>query len=360
MTCPHCGNAHAAGTLFCPETGKPIAQEASPAQPDVGVQQAPGALRTAGFPGGGKHVEPKGIGDLLTQAFELYKTHFVVLVLTCGIVLVPLGLIGGLIGMRGRGDPAVAELQARNERVQAKVKELSALQKKMAAASPDERKEYAEQAAQLQKEVQDDAQAQMGAAVGLIGKFVGYLLLALLLIPLQIIATYLAQAALIPVIGDRALGGNMDFKQAWALVMKRLVPLLVTSILGGLAIGIGILFCVLPGLVLAFLFAFSAPVVMLEHKSGVEALKRSQQLVKNHWLEVLLVGLVYAVTIGVVSWLLQRILGATLGPLVHPFVSAALFPLPTLALVLLYLDLRRVDEGVTEAELHQRMVGELV
>src|SRR4051812_40735310 len=195
MNCPHCNNVHAAGTLFCPETGKPIPQGGTPAQ----AGPAPPAMQPTGFPGGGQHVEPKGIGDLLTQAFELYTKHFVVLVITCGIVLVPLGLIGGFIGSRGAADPAVAGLQARAERVQASSKKIQALQKKMANASPDEQKEYAEEMARLQKDVLADAQAQMGAAAGMIGRLVGYLLLALLLIPLQIIATYLAQAALIPV-----------------------------------------------------------------------------------------------------------------------------------------------------------------
>jgi len=357
MNCPFCANVHAPGTLFCPETGKPIPQVATSAP--AGDVAAPRALRPAGFPGGGQHVEPKGIGELLTQAFELYKKHFVVLVITCGIVLIPLGLVGGLIGMRGAADPAVADLQARSERVQANAKKMQSIQRKMANASPDEQKEYAEQLGQMQKDILQDAQAQAGAALGMLGRLLGYLLLALLLIPLQIIATYLAQAALIPVVGDRALGGQMDFKQAWSLVLKRLVPLLVTSLLGGLAVGIGVLLCVLPGLILAFLFAFSAPIVMLENKSGVEALKRSKDLVKNHWLEVLLVGLVYAVVIGVVSFLVHRIFGGVFGGIIQPFVSAVLFPLPTLALVLLYLDVRRVDEGVTEAELHQKMVGQL-
>ena len=357
MNCPFCPNVHAPGTLFCPETGKPLPQAATSAP--AGALPGSAVLRPAGFPGGGQHVEPKGIGDLLSQAFELYKKHFVALVITCGIVLVPLGLVGSLFGMRGASDPAVADLQARSERVQANARKMESLQKKMANATPEERQEYAEQLGQMQKDILQETQAQGAAALGMLGRLLGYLLLALLLIPLQIIASYLAQAALIPVVGDRALGGSMDFKQAWGLVLKRLVPLLVTSILGGLAIGIGVLLCVIPGLILAFLFAFSAPVVMLENKSGVDALKRSKDLVKNHWLEVLLVGLVYAVIIGVVSFLVHRIFGVVFGGIIQPFVSAVLFPLPTLALVLLYLDVRRVDEGVTEAELHQKMVGQL-
>lgn len=358
MSCPYCLNSHTAGTLFCPETGKPIPQASAAPAVEEAQRSGPSALRPSGFGGGPRHVEPAGIAALLQKAFDLYKKHFVALAITCGIVLIPLGLVGGLIGLRAAADPAVGEMKDRSDRVQSKSREMQALQKKMANASPEEQQQQAQKMAALQKEMMEDARAQLGAATGMIARLVGYLLLALLLIPLQIIATWLAQAALIPVIGDRALGGSMQPGQAWSIVLKRIIPLVITAVLGGVLVGIGVILCVVPGLVLAFLFAFSAPIVMLEGKSGVDALKRSAQLVKNHWLEVLIVGFIYAIIIGVIGFTVRAILGGLVGSLLQPFINAALFPLPTLALVLLYLDVRKVDEGALDEDLHQSMVAQ--
>lgn len=348
MKCPHCGNQHAPGTLFCPETGKPIAQ--------LGAT-IPEAMTPPGV------VEPKGVAAHLAAAFELYRKHFVPLVLTAGIVLVPIGLIAGLLSSAMTTDAAVTGMQARGDRMQQHNRELRELQRKVQSGDADEQRAAAERIADLQRETVADARAMTAAAGGMLARLGAYVLLALLLIPLRIIAGYLAQAALIPMIGDRALGGNMSVGQAWAAVSRRVVPLVITSILAGLAVGIGLLLCVLPGIVLAFLFAFGAPVVMLEGKSAVDALKRSSQLVRNHWVDVLLVFIAYLVVVGIpsliVGWILTAIAGSLGASLIVPFLSAALFPLPTLMLVMLYLDLRRTDEGISEAELHQRMAGQL-
>jgi hypothetical protein len=354
MTCPHCGNWHEDGTQFCPQTGKPIAQEPSGAPAD-----GPSAMSPS-FAGQAASAEPKGVGVLLQEAVELYSKHFVALVITCGIVLIPVGLMaGGLAAVITPSGGEVANLQARSERMQERAKEMRDLQRTMHDGSPEEQDAARKRIQTLGRESARDAAAVTAAAGGMLARFAAFLLLAILLIPLQIIGTFLAQAALIPIVGDRALGGSMQWQQAWALVAKRIVPIVITSILAGLAVGLGLIACVVPGLVLGFLFALSTPVVMLEGKSGVDALKRSAALVKAHWVNVLIVLIVYALVIGISSAIVTAIFHGFLGIALARVVAAVLFPLPTLALVLLYLDLRRVDEGVTEGELHQKMTGQL-
>src|SRR6185436_8984624 len=117
----------------------------------------------------------------------------------------------------------------------------------------------------------------------------------------------LVQAALTMATADRLLGGHADWREHWALLMPRL-PLLASAVLpAALALAVGFLFFVLPGLVLSFLFLFVIPVVLLEQRSGAAALQRSYHLVRSDWLRVALMfvafGLSYAVAHAVAGWL---------------------------------------------------------
>jgi hypothetical protein len=62
-----------------------------------------------------------------------------------------------------------------------------------------------------------------------------------------------------------------------------LVPYLVASLLVGISVGIGILLCIIPGLILAFLFAFYGyAIVDGRTGDGIEAMKISWQLVSSN------------------------------------------------------------------------------
>jgi hypothetical protein len=190
----------------------------------------------------------------------------------------------------------------------------------------------------------------------MLARLAGYLLLALLIIPLQMIATFVAQAVVVPMVGSRALGGQMDPAGAWRVTLSRLVPLVITSILGSIAVGIGLMFCIIPGVIAAFLFSLTSLVVMLEGRSAIDALKRSSDLVKRHWIDVLLVLIVYAV-LGFAISMVFGIIGGVFGMLLGELARIALFPLPIIMTVLLYLDIRRVDEGIDAADLHRQLGG---
>lgn len=86
-----------------------------------------------------------------------------------------------------------------------------------------------------------------------------------------------------------------------------LVPYLIASILVGLAVGIGILLCILPGLILAFLFAFYGyAIVDGRTEDGLDAMKMSWKLVSSNvgsllllFILVLLINLVGALLCGI-------------------------------------------------------------
>jgi uncharacterized membrane protein len=83
-----------------------------------------------------------------------------------------------------------------------------------------------------------------------------------------------------------------------------LVPYLIASILVGLAVGVGIILCIIPGLILAFLFAFYGyAIVDGKTDDGIEAMKASWSLVSAN-VGALLAVFVLAFLINIVGALL--------------------------------------------------------
>ncbi|MEO8108086.1 MAG: hypothetical protein ABI720_12290, partial [Actinomycetes bacterium] len=78
------------------------------------------------------------------------------------------------------------------------------------------------------------------------------------------------------------------------------VPYLVASILVGLSVGIGLIFCIIPGLILGFLFAFYGyAIVDGRVDDGIEAMKTSWSLVSSNVGQLLLLFiLVILINIG--------------------------------------------------------------
>src|ERR1700693_862388 len=60
----------------------------------------------------------------------------------------------------------------------------------------------------------------------------------------------------------------MDWQAAWRVVIRNLPGLLVTSIFVFVGVVIGLMLCIVPGIVFGLLCAFTVPVILLEKKSG--------------------------------------------------------------------------------------------
>lgn len=73
--------------------------------------------------------------------------------------------------------------------------------------------------------------------------------------------------------------------------------LIVVALLQTLAVGIGLALCILPALVAMGLLMFSIPLVVDRKASGVEAIRRSFEMLKSQWLMATLFYVV-AATIG--------------------------------------------------------------
>jgi hypothetical protein len=121
---------------------------------------------------------------------------------------------------------------------------------------------------------------------------------------------------------------------------RRLLPLLGTTILFSLALMGGFILCVIPFFIFAIWFGLYQQVVMLENLSGVAALKRSKQLVREDWMTFLGLGLILTV----IALLLHGGADLVRQPHLQMIVSALVFAvtvtLSTAALVVFYFSCR--------------------
>ena len=112
------------------------------------------------------------------------------------------------------------------------------------------------------------------------------LLLGLLYILLMVFGIALLQGALVEIVRDLHVDGDAEvsvldlFRRASGRVWK----LVLVSLMYGLAVGLGSILFVVPGIILAVRWAVVVPVAMLEDGSAGSALRRSRQILAgNGW-----------------------------------------------------------------------------
>lgn len=91
----------------------------------------------------------------------------------------------------------------------------------------------------------------------------------------------LSMAALIFGIASRYLGKTATVRECFAYGFRRLGWLVLGNILVGMAVGVGALLCLIPGLIVAALFYLFPAVVVLERVNTLDALSRSWGLLRG-------------------------------------------------------------------------------
>jgi hypothetical protein len=306
-------------------------------------------------------AQAKPIQTLLSEAFELYKKHFVALVLTCLVLFVPFSAVPALarwVVMTPTAALADASVRGMDSAAQAAAADMERV---LTEQDPAKRAELlAKQQEHAAKLVQASKVGMAAAATGLAGTLLVVALSFLEAFMLLCFIFPLTQAAMTAAVMDAATGGQVSAGRALSLVFRRVGGLLITGFLSALAVTVGLCLCALPGIALAFIFALSVPVVMFERKAGVAALKRSYQLVKFDWVYVLVVLVVFGVIYGVASFLGNLAfgwIGSLVGGIASSVVQAVLYPFSALATVLVYIEIRRRKEGVGLAQLRAELDG---
>lgn len=341
QTCIHCHEQHPPSTAFCPNTGKPIPQPGTAGPPPLPRASSPkpasavpdwvtapeGPPPESGATGSalGGDVE-KGVLDLLQRAFDLYKKHAKILLTVAAVIFVP-GALVHACAYTAILAPTLAVSVALDPTTHAPLSAPVAMGTVMAGAS--------------------------AMLLGLLAAAITGLFLHGVIVPLT-------QGALALAVADRLSGGTATWRDVWSWLFRRLGLLLSAVIPAALLTGVGFFFLVVPGLILAFLFAFVPSVALFEGVGGTAALKRSVALVRSDWLRMLLVLIVF----GLISALARLVAGILpLGlfgtRLLQDVLTLVAMPIPVIGAVLLYFDVRKKHDsgGFDETKLADELAA---
>jgi hypothetical protein len=159
---------------------------------------------------------------------------------------------------------------------------------------------------------------------------------ALIAVVISLVATFWVQGALVKAVDDVRDGrADMTLGETFQAVRPQLSSIVVAGILAGIAIAIGLVLLIVPGLVLLTWWILIIPVIVLERRRAGEAFSRSRELVRGHgWsvfgliLLTILLFIAFRIVLGLVlipfaDWLQSFLTEIITGTLATPFVAVA-------------------------------------
>ncbi len=160
-------------------------------------------------------------------------------------------------------------------------------------------------------------------------------------------------AATTSIVSDAYLGRSMQAMEAVRNATGMLGRLLVVSIGSTILIFAGLILLLIPGLIALSGLALASVVVVLEQRTGMDALQRSWDLTKGFRRKVLLVigiALVFLIVPTMVMGVVSAIATASIEPNLWVMVGSSvlsifIFPFLYVATVVLYYDIRVRKEG---------------
>ena len=168
----------------------------------------------------------------------------------------------------------------------------------------------------------------------------------------SLVGLYLVQGAVTVAVQDVRDGrADLSLGETLRRVQPQLATLVLTGIVAGIAIAIGLLLLVVPGLILLTWWAVFVPAIVLEGLGLSDSLGRSRQLVAgNFWPVLGLIIVVILILLGasIVLGLILAPLDDALASFIANLVSNTIFtPFIALALTLAYYTLK-AEQGDTE------------
>jgi hypothetical protein len=196
--------------------------------------------------------------------------------------------------------------------------------------------------------------AFVGAGAGALFAVTSVLALAFV----YLVTTALAQGATVVAVSQILLGRETNVAEAFGSIWSRIGELLILMLNMGVRIMLGFLLFIVPGVVLALMYALAVPVAVLEGKGISDSLSRSAELTKGHRWRILLIYVLLTVLVSIVTmlWYVPATIAVALTAGVRngqfplwvqvafqfgDFVTrSVLGPIMTIAIALVYYDVR--------------------
>lgn len=127
-----------------------------------------------------------------------------------------------------------------------------------------------------------------------------------------ICGTLLQGAVTYAVVADLQ-GRKATLGESLSAAMQSFWVLLALGILSGLAIGLGLILLIVPGIILSLLWFVIGPVAVAERAGVGKAFERSRDLTRNHRWWLLLLAVIFLIASGFISFILNMIVLAAVG-----------------------------------------------
>ena len=160
----------------------------------------------------------------------------------------------------------------------------------------------------------------------------------------QLIGTALYTGFVVRLVQDVRDGRrDMSVGELFSSAMPAIGPLIIWSILSGIAIGIGFILLIVPGLILMTIWAVGAPAIVAEDAGPIEAFGRSYELVRGQaWtvFGVLVCVFLIMLVASIIAGIIGAAIGGVAGAIVVGIIVLALFmPVSALVASTLFFDL---------------------
>ncbi|TMK36463.1 MAG: hypothetical protein E6G58_05475 [Actinobacteria bacterium] len=253
--------------------------------------------------GGGGSIPQRGLGDILSVAFEVYKANAAKLIQIVAIVVIPLTFIMALL-------------------------------------------------TQVAFKQHCDA-AHVNSLYNCTASFGRSLLISAITYFIAVAIQQLLIGALTRGAAGALIGRDVDVSASYQYAFSRLGPLIGLALLVALVVGVGFILLVIPGIIILVFLAVSVPAFIIEGLGVTDSMSRSWKLVSGSWWHTLAVILVAAIIAGVINGILTAIggnsfFGAWILSAIAQIITA---PFVALVSVVLYVDLRARHESLTASTL---------
>jgi hypothetical protein len=178
--------------------------------------------------------------------------------------------------------------------------------------------------------------------IGIINAFLydeGGLIFNLIIQFLNLLGSTIFAGMVVKVVQAERQGTVTSVGEMFESVAGVLVSLIGNGILKGIAVTIGLILLVIPGIFLATIWAVTAPAIVVERVGAIDAFSRSWELIRNHFWPVLgayilgflivfgisLVCGAIGVALGLVGVLILVTLGAIIAAPILALISAIIF-----------------------------------
>jgi len=119
---------------------------------------------------------------------------------------------------------------------------------------------------------------------------------------------------------DQIEKGTSNLGVSFNFVISKLPSLLIAQFVAGILIVIGMIFFIVPGIIIAIMFSLVLPTIIIEQKGAFESLGRSKKLVSKRWLKAFLLMLIF----GIIVFIVNNVASVLAGPFstVHPIANS--------------------------------------